>query len=196
MTSDGVVVVNHDGNIGGVDIQSHPYSDVQDMRLVNEERMPTLDEYLLQGMRNRDCKLVLELKPHATAAQEDALVEKCIVALKTRRLFSPEQVAFISFSRHICRELARKAPGFTVQYLEGDAAPSALHAEGINGIDYHYNVFYKHPEWVKEAHDLGMSVNVWTVDRKEDIENMRDLGVDQITTNDPALTREILWNRK
>jgi glycerophosphoryl diester phosphodiesterase len=49
---------------------------------------------------------------------------------------------------------------------------------------------------VKEAHDLGMSVNVWTVDRKEDIEKMRDLGVDQITTNDPALTREILWNRK
>ena len=195
MTSDGVVVVNHDGNIGGVDIQTHPYSDIQDMRLINEERMPTLDEYLLQGMRNRDCKLVLELKPHATAAQEDALVEKCIVALKTRRLFDPGRVAFISFSRHICRELARLAPGFTVQYLEGDVAPSVLHAEGINGIDYHYNVFYKHPEWVKEAHELGMSVNVWTVDRKEDIEKMRDLGVDQITTNDPALTHKILWGR-
>ena len=90
---------------------------------------------------------------------------------------------------------ARLAPGFTVQYLEGDVAPSVLHAEGINGIDYHYNVFYKHPEWVKEAHELGMSVNVWTVDRKEDIEKMRDLGVDQITTNDPALTHKILWGR-
>lgn len=195
MTSDGVVVVNHDEDISGVDIQTHPYSDIQDLRLLNEERIPTLDEYILQGMRNHDCRMVLELKPHATAAQEDALVEKCIVALKTRRVFDPGRVVFISFSHHICQVLAQKAPGFTVQYLEGDIAPSVLHAEGINGIDYHYSVFYKHPEWVKEAHDLGMSVNVWTVDRKEDIVKMRDLGVDQITTNDPALTREILWNR-
>jgi glycerophosphoryl diester phosphodiesterase len=46
---------------------------------------------------------------------------------------------------------------------------------------------------VKEAHDLGMSVNVWTVDARKDLEAMRDLGVDQITTNDPALTRTVLW---
>jgi glycerophosphoryl diester phosphodiesterase len=107
----------------------------------------------------------------------------------------PTKVVFISFSRHICQELAKRAPGYTVQYLEGDLSPAQLHAEGINGIDYHYTVFYKHPEWVKEAHDLGMSVNVWTVDTPDDIRAMRDLGVDQITTNDPALVREILWEK-
>ena len=46
---------------------------------------------------------------------------------------------------------------------------------------------------MKEAHDLGMSVNVWTVDGADDIRRMRDLGVDQITTNDPALVQQILW---
>ena len=56
-------------------------------------------------------------------------------------------------------------------------------------------MFKKHPEWVKEAHDLGMSVNVWTVDNPEDIRAMRDLGVDQITTDKPALARDILWER-
>ena len=25
----------------------------------------------------------------------------------------------------------------------------------------------KHPEWIKEAHDLGLKVNVWTVDETE-----------------------------
>ena len=65
----------------------------------------------------------------------------------------------------------------------------------INGIDYNFSVFYEHPEWVKEAHDLGMTVNAWTVDDRKDIEAMRDLGVDQITTNNPALVREILWER-
>ena len=41
-----------------------------------------------------------------------------------------------------------------------------------------------------------MSVNVWTVDKEEDIHLMKELGVDQITTNEPALTREILFGRK
>ena len=56
-------------------------------------------------------------------------------------------------------------------------------------------VIAKHPEWVKQAHDLGMSVNVWTVNEPRDIRAMRDLGVDQITTDNPALAREILWER-
>jgi glycerophosphoryl diester phosphodiesterase len=33
------------------------------------------------------------------------------------------------------------------------------------------------------------------VDEPEDIRAMRDLGVDQITTNKPALVRQILWER-
>ena len=85
--------------------------------------------------------------------------------------------------------------GYTIQYLGGDVAPSVLNAEGINGIDYEYSVLAKHPEWVKEAHDLGMTVNVWTVNEAKDIRAMRDLGVDQITTDNPALAREILWER-
>ena len=40
-----------------------------------------------------------------------------------------------------------------------------------------------------------MTVNVWTVNEAKDIRAMRDLGVDQITTDNPALAREILWER-
>ena len=193
LTADGTVIVNHDGSIGGIDIQKSTLADVRTQTLKNGETIPTLDEYLAQGEKSRDCVLVLELKPQAGAKREDALVDACIKSLREHKLWNPSRAAFISFSHHICRELARKAPGFTVQYLGGEIAPAQLHAEGINGIDYHYSVFYKHPEWVKEAHELGMSVNVWTVDARKDLEAMRDLGVDQITTNDPALTRTVLW---
>jgi len=193
LTADNAVIVNHDGSIGGIDIQKSTLAEVRTKTLKNGETVPTLDEYLAQGEKSKDCVLVLELKPQAGAEREDALVDACIKALRAHKLWNPSRAAFISFSHHICRELARKAPGFTVQYLGGEIAPAQLHAEGINGIDYHYSVFYKHPEWVKEAHDLGMSVNVWTVDARKDLEAMRDLGVDQITTNDPALTRTVLW---
>ena len=188
LTSDDVVVVNHDPTVGGVRIQKNPYEAIKGV--------PTLKEYLKQGAKNRDCILVLELKPHASAEREDVLIKQCLKAIEKEKLMDPKRVAFISFSYHICKELARQCPGFTVQYLEGDKAPAEVFADGINGIDYHFTYFKKHPEWVKQAHDLGMSVNVWTVDNEKDIKLMRDLGVDQITTNNPALTREILYNRK
>ena len=44
-----------------------------------------------------------------------------------------------------------------------------------------------HPEWVKESHDLGLEVNVWTVDTFEDLDYFTGLGVDFVTTNEPAL---------
>ena len=206
LTADGVPVVHHDQNIGELDIQASNFEDVRSNRLANGEHIPTLAEYMAQAARSRECMPVLELKPQTTQEREDELVDKCLMALRPAaprnvpaeyasfaRRSEPTKVVFISFSHHICQELARKAPGYTVQYLGGDIAPSQLHAEGINGIDYHYSKFYEHPEWVKEAHDLGMSVNVWTVDERKDIEAMRDLGVDQITTNKPAFVREILW---
>ena len=209
LTADGVPVVHHNQMIGDLDIQKSNFEEVRANRLANGEHIPTLAEYMAQAARSRECMPVLELKPQTTVEREDELVEKCLQALRpaaprnvppefasfARRSSEPTKVVFISFSHHICQELAKKAPGYTVQYLNGDLSPAQLHAEGINGIDYHYSVFKKHPEWVKEAHDLGMSVNVWTVDDPEDIRAMRDLGVDQITTDKPALTREILWER-
>ena len=207
LTADGVPVIHHDQNIGDLDIQASAFEDVRANRLANGEHIPTLVEYMAQATRNRECMPVLELKPQATQEREDELVDKCLQALRPAprnvpaeyasfsRRQEPTKVVFISFSHYICKELARKAPGYTVQYLEGDIAPAQLHAEGITGIDYHYSVFYEHPEWVKEAHDLGMTVNAWTVDEPEDIRKMRDLGLDQITTNKPALAREILWER-
>ena len=196
LTADNVVVVNHDGIIGATHIQKSTVEEVRDNVLKNGEMVSTLDEYLAQGAKNKECVLVLELKPHANTLREDILVDACIDELKKHKLLDPDRVVFISFSYYICKELARKCPGFTVQYLEGDKSPAQVHADGINGIDYHYSHFKKHPEWVKEAHELGMSVNAWTVDKADDIRLMRNLGVDQITTNDPALTREILFGRK
>ena len=196
LTSDNVVIVNHDRTIGSMDIQKSKLEAVRSHKLKNGEKVPTLDEYLKQGAKNKDCVLVLELKPHDTPEREDVLIEKCLEALKANKLMDPKRVAFISFSYHICKELAKKCPGYSVQYLEGDKTPAQVFADGINGIDYHYSHFKKHPEWVDEAHALGMEVNAWTVDKEDDIRLMKVLGVDQITTNDPALTREILFGRK
>ena len=140
--------------------------------------------------------LVCELKIQKDEEREDLMLAKTIECLKAHGLYSPDKVMFISFSLHLCKEIARIAPEFTNQYLNGKISPAELKAMGINGLDYQIKQFQAHPEWVKEAHDLGMSVNVWTVNDEETIKEMIDLGVDCITTNEPYLVRQLLGNKE
>ena len=196
LTSDNQVVVHHDASIKGNKIQKNTYDFLKQFKLPNGESMPTLDEYLEQGAKCPSTVLVLEFKSQYSKEREDKMVDITFRKLKKHGLYDPDKVIFISFSMNICQKVAAEAPEFTNQYLNGDIAPADLHKDGINGIDYHYSAFYKHPEWVKEAHDLGMSVNVWTVDKEKDMKAMIDLGVDCITTNEPLTLRHLLGSKE
>lgn len=100
---------------------------------------------------------------------------------------------YITFSKHATREFIRLAPkGTPVYYLEGDLSPQELKEWGCAGPDYHFSVFRKHPEWIKECHDLNMKVNAWTVNETKEMEWLINQGVDFITTNEPVLLKDIL----
>ena len=71
-------------------------------------------------------------------------------------------------------------------------SPKELKELGAAGLDYHMGVIKKHPEWIKEAHDLGLKVNVWTVDEVEDMKWLIEQKVDFITTNEPVILQEEL----
>lgn len=192
LTSDDVIVVNHDNSIGGVDIQSNPYSALKDIRLKNGEKVPTFDEYLTQGEKSKNTALVVEFKAQKKQDREDVLVEKAVELLKAHKMFSPDRVVFISFSYHVCEIIAAKYPQFINQYLSGDKAPDTLCAAGINGIDYNYKILAIHPEWPAKCTELGMTSNVWTVNKDSIMKKSIDNGVNTITTNEPLLLREIL----
>lgn len=196
LTSDDIVVVHHDATIRGRRIHANTFENFTPYRLKNGEPLPTLEEYLIQAKESEQTVLIIELKPHETAEREDKLVELTLKALRAQGLYLPERIAFISFSKHICDVIARECPGFTNQYLNGDLSPEQLAADGINGLDYEQSVFYKDPSIVARAHALGMSVNVWTVDRAKDLRFFIGLGVDAITTNEPMLLRELLDNKE
>jgi alpha-glucosidase (family GH31 glycosyl hydrolase)/glycerophosphoryl diester phosphodiesterase len=192
LTSDDVVIVNHDNSIQKVLIWDNPYTAFKDMELKNGEKVSTFDEYLSQGEKSATTMLVCEIKAQKNADRENRLTDLTIDLLRKHNLFVPDRVIFISFSMNVCRQLVTKAPGFTNQYLGGDIAPDDLAKDGINGIDYQFQVFYKHPEYISQARNHGMSINSWTVNNAEDIQKMIDLGVDCITTNEPLLVRQML----
>lgn len=193
LTGDGVIVVNHDDKVNGITIAEVPYSKLNGIKLKNGEKIPTLEEYLEEGKKLKDIQLILEIKPHKTKELEKEISEKAVRMVKAAGM--EKQVEYISFSRYICENLARLTPKSEIAYLMGDVSPKELKEKGINGIDYHYKVFKKKPEWVKEAHELGMKVNVWTVNNTEDIKNMLRLKVDYITTDHPVEAAKLAGNK-
>jgi glycerophosphoryl diester phosphodiesterase len=136
-----------------------------------------------QQQSKKQRRLFFEVKPLESAVQRCHLIGQIIEAIGKYQLH--DDVFFISFDLDACVLLAHLMPDVPVAYLEGDLSPKQLKDKGITDIDYHWSKFDAHPEWVKEAHDLGMTVNVWTVNAPEKAKEMLQLGVDYITTDYP-----------
>lgn len=190
LTADKEIVVNHDADYQGHVIAKTKLADLRKLQLANGEPLPTLEEYLKAGKQLPQLKMVLEIKEQVDKSDEDLMVDKVVAMIKAMRM--EKQTDYISFSMRACERLARLAPDASVSYLGGKLSPAELKAKGVNGMDYHYNEFKKNPQWVSEAHALGMTVNVWTVDDMNVARQMRDLKVDFITTNRPLEAAEIV----
>lgn len=187
-TSDSCILVNHDNSINGKAIVSNPLSAFENDLLPNGEKRPTFEEYLEVAKSYPSLHLVVEFKPKTNTA----LVDKAVEALRSFGLMDPDKVSFIAFGYKICQHIAKNYPEYSNQYLNGDKSPKELAADGINGLDYNYRVLKAHPDWVAQAHQLGLYVNSWTVNDEADIKAMLSLGVDAITTNRPEEVRAII----
>lgn len=189
VTADGVPVVNHDDSIQGVCIETSDYLRLKALKLKNGESLPSLQQYLEQAKALQGIRLILEIKPHRRVVNEDRAVTAVLNLVKKYGL--EERVEYISFSLNICKELIRRAPSAPVSYLRGDICPADLKKLGFSGLDYPYTVLEKHPDWIKKAHALGLTVNVWTVNDRARIESLIDRKVDFITTDDPLTAKDI-----
>ena len=190
LTSDGYIVVAHGPNHGTHHIQSTDIKTLRKQFLKTGEVLPVLDEYLEAVKRKPETKLIIEIKNHATPEKETELVKKVLKIVKKYKL--EEHVEYIGFRQHVCNELvALGGKGIKVAYLNGDLSPEYCKGLGYTGIDYNINVMKKRPEWIHEAHRLGMTVNVWTVNDTENLKWCVDNKVDFITTDNPEEAKKI-----
>lgn len=191
LTADGVPVVFHDAAIDGIRIEDTTFATLMNHRLQNGEFIPTLQQYLTEGSKIEGCQLILEIKPHRNEVRDKRIADMCVELVRTLGL--EKKTEYISFSKVVCQRLHEITPDSKVAYLNGELSPAQIKEMGLTGIDYNEKVFVKHPEWLQEAKQLGVEVNVWTVDGEENLRHHVNLeGVDLITTNDPEILKGIL----
>ena len=191
LTADGVPVGFHDATIDGIRIEDTTFATLMNHRLQNGEFIPTLQQYLTEGSKIEGCQLILEIKPHRNEVRDKRIADMCVELVRTLGL--EKKTEYISFSKVVCQRLHEITPDSKVAYLNGELAPAQIKEMGLTGIDYNEKVFVKHPEWLQEAKQLGVEVNVWTVDGEENLRHHANLqGVDLITTNDPEILKGIL----
>ena len=191
MTADEKLVVNHDASFKGLPIETSQAADVTALTLSNGEHMPLLDDYLKAFAERPGIKVVCELKVHTDKRREAKAVKKVLKLMKRHKL--TDRAVYITFSPEATREFVKHAPkGTEVYYLNGNWTPQQLKDEGCAGLDYSLAVMKKHPEWIEQCHDLGLKVNIWTVNRRDDLQWCIDHGADFITTNDPLLLQQMI----
>lgn len=195
MTADEVLIVNHDPDYHEMPIEKTNYSQLASVRLSNGEPLPTLENYLLEGMKdNPGTRLVLEIKPSPAGVDRGRQIAKQVVDL-VHKLNAGAWATYISFDLEVLRSVRSLDPQAATQYLNGELSPGQLKQDGISGLDYHFNVFKKNPGWIVEAKKNKQALNAWTVNTNEDLVWFTTRSFDFITTNEPELLFDILKSR-
>ncbi len=194
VTADDKLISYHDSKLSGQSqrIDDSTYDQIKDFKLANGESLPTFDAFLEVGKKYPDAKLVCEIKTHGNATKNKRAAEAVVAAVKAKNMEA--QVEYIAFDYDICKQLVAALPDAKVMFLSSNTstAPSKVAGDKMDGIDYKLPVLFEKPEWVGEAHQLGLEVNTWTANSAADIYGAIWLGVDYITTDNPVTVRDLL----
>ncbi|HWK56792.1 MAG TPA: glycerophosphodiester phosphodiesterase family protein [Parapedobacter sp.] len=191
LTKDDILVVNHDNDFYGIDIGTATYDELLAKKHPNGEAIPTAEAYLREGMKQKKTKLIFELKT-SKLGKERTLHSADLSVELVKRLGAESMVEYIAFDYDACKRIVELDPDAKVYYLNGDITPAQAKQDGFTGLDYHFNVFAKNPTWIRESHDLGLAVNVWTVNTEEGMRTLLNQQVEFITTDEPALLFEVI----
>ena len=192
VTRDGKFVIIHDKttervSLGAtnIDVEESLFEEIKDIQLPDLDGsygrrdivIPLLEDYV-KICKKYDKKCVLELKGRFQTEDIVKMLDEI------RALDYLENVIFISFSYENCADLRALLPDATIQYLTSKMmSDETLDLLQASRLDLDISRRAINSEWVERLHALGIKVNVWTCDDKDEAERLIEMGVDFITTN-------------
>ena len=188
-TNDGKLVINHDGNlnrIAGEDIyvEKTSLATLQGIVLYDKDgvkdrmdlRLSTPENYL-KICKKYEKHSVLELKSEFTMEE----IKQIVDIVKSYDYL--ENTTFISFNYDNLLKIREILPNQSVQYLFWKVEPKITEMLVRDKIDVDVRYVELTKEDIDMLHSLGLKVNCWTVDSKEDAERLASWGIDFITSN-------------
>lgn len=190
MTADNILIVTHDADYNGLEVEESTYAELSKFKLANGEILPTLKDYILAGMQNNFATgLVCEIKPSKIDARNITITENVLKLVKELNAEGYIK-AYISFSYPILKRVKELDANAKTQYLWASKAPKELKEDAISGLDYLINKYKENPQWITDAKKNDLILNAWTVNKTEDIDWLLANEFDYITTDEPELVFE------
>jgi glycerophosphoryl diester phosphodiesterase len=206
-SSDAVVVVCHDSTLDRTTDAQGPVSALSAAELATVDAgyrfldgkgqrpfrgqgvcVPTLREVLT---RYQDLPIIVEMKPdteeigRAVAAEvraAGAVDRVCVAGYGARSLAASRaalpEMASSAFTMEVRLALYRSWVGWPVSHPRYGGYQVPEHAGPTRVVS---------PRFIRHAHGAGLEVQVWTVDREEDMRRLLEWGADGLITNRPDL---------
>lgn len=182
---DGKLVVIHDRWLerttsGSGLLTGHSFDDLRQLDAGKGQQIPTLDEVL--AIIPEHYLLNIELK----GINDIQLVLQCIDQAVLKYNINTKQLLLSSFNHHQLYAIAQQRPDLAIGALTASLPLNyAAFATALNAYSVHISIDAINKDFVMDAHQRGLKVYVYTVDRLEDIYLLNSLGVDGIFANNP-----------
>jgi len=180
-TKDDGLIVIHDEEVdmttdGKGKVGELTMEEIKELQIEKGEEIPTLEEAL--DFIGRKVKILIELKE---VGYEDRVLDL------VRRKELTDNVILVSFKEEALRRIreldSEVKTGFIfARYRRPLDKAVELKADYVLSL-YHFT----HTADVEKAHERGLKVIVWTINKKEDVEEYVRKGVDGITSDAPDI---------
>lgn len=200
-TKDRQLVVIHDETIDRVSDGTGYVADytLEELRKLRFNRthpeyegcvIPTLRE-VLELLRPAGMTVNIELK---TGINFYDGIEKQVLKL-VEELGMGEQVIYSSFNHASVIRMKRLCPEARVGLLYSDGIwQPAEYASRLGAEALHPSLNnMQYPQLMEQSRENGVKVHVWTVNGREELKRIAEMGVDAIITNFPDVAREVVY---
>lgn len=181
----GEIVVFHDktldklSNAGGP-IEDYYAYDLRKVILHGNERIPYLQDVL--KVLDDKVRLNIELKGANTTDKVNHIVNYYM----KEKNWSLDKFIISSFNWDELRAMRKKNPDISIAVLTGKDPIEALEvAQELNAVAINPNYKTLTAENVAQMQQAGLKVYTWTVNEPEDIQKMKEFGVDGIISDFP-----------
>ncbi|RJQ33711.1 glycerophosphodiester phosphodiesterase [Candidatus Parcubacteria bacterium] len=181
----GELVVIHDDKVdrttnGHGYVVDKTFTEIRSLLIAQGEKIPTLSEVF--DLVDKKVPINVELKGEHTAEPVAQLIGQYI----KEKDWTAEHFLVSSFDHYELKRFKELMPEIRVGALiAGIPIGYSKFAEEVSAYSVHLSLDFARQKYIADAHQRGFKVFVYTVNDKDDINKMKELGVDGLFSNYP-----------